>query len=86
MRLKKLLQREARDYFKITKNPRYKLHNLRGTAMSKAKELGIRSEDAALAFGCDLRTMAKHYEVFDEKPITDSVYQRLHKSLKVGGK
>ena len=36
---------------------RYKLHNLRGTAMSRAKEAGVAYDAAAIAFGCHPETM-----------------------------
>lgn len=74
VRLKKWLQREKRAYLK--QNPsvkRFKLHNLRGTAMTKAKEAGISYEDAAIAFGCNPDTMRKHYVALDETDISDRV-------------
>jgi hypothetical protein len=78
MRLKKWLEREKRQYLK--KNPtakKFKLHNLRGTAMSKAKEAGIHFEDAAIAFGCNADTMRKHYLALDELAVTDRVMDAL---------
>jgi len=74
IRLKKWLEREKRQYLK--KNPtvkKFKLHNLRGTAMSKAKEAGVHFEDAAIAFGCNPDTMRKHYLALDEVAVTDRV-------------
>jgi integrase len=74
IRLKKWLERENRQYLK--KNPtakKFKLHNLRGTAMSKAKEAGVHFEDAAIAFGCNADTMRKHYLALDEVAVTDRV-------------
>ena len=74
IRLKKWMEREKRQYLK--KNPtvkKFKLHNLRGTAMSKAMEAGIHFEDAAIAFGCNPDTMRKHYLAMDEVTVTDRV-------------
>lgn len=52
---------------------RYKLHNLRGTAMSKAKEAGVAYDAAAIAFGCHPETMRAHYVRLDETAIADAV-------------
>ena len=47
-RFKKWLQRQKRIYLKQNPTAKsFKLHNLRGTAMTKAKEAGISYEDAA---------------------------------------
>jgi hypothetical protein len=74
MRLKKWLEREKQQYLKENPNvKKFKLHNLRGTAMSQAKEAGIHFEDAAIAFGCNPNTMRKHYLAFDEVAVTDRV-------------
>lgn len=77
-RFKKWLEREKRQYLK--KNPsvkKFKLHNLRGTAMSKAKEAGIHFEDAAIAFGCNPDTMRKHHLELDEVAVTDRVMEAI---------
>ena len=45
-------QRQKRIYLKQNPTAKaFQLHNLRGTAMTKAKEAGISDEDAAVAFG-----------------------------------
>jgi hypothetical protein len=36
---------------------KFKLHNFRGTAMSRARMAGISYDDAAVAFGCNSQTM-----------------------------
>jgi hypothetical protein len=78
VRLKKWLQREKRCYLKLhPKAKRFKLHNLRGTAMTKAKEAGISYEDAAVAFGCNPETMRKHYVALDETMIADRVMEAI---------
>jgi integrase len=58
---------------------RYKLHNLRGTAMSKAKEAGVAYDAAAIAFGCHPETMRAHYVKLDETAIADAVMDSIHR-------
>ncbi len=73
-RLKKWMQREKRTYLKLNPSAKkFKLHNLRGTAMTKAKVVGISYEDAAVAFGCNPETMRKHYVALDETAVSDRV-------------
>ena len=77
-RLKKWLEREMRAYRR--RNPgarRFKLHNRRGDAMSRAKAAGISYEDAAVAFGCNPETMRKHYVALDELAVSDRVMQAI---------
>ncbi len=71
------LQENTKTYFKKTKAKRYKLHNLRGTAMSRARMVGIGCDDAAIAFGCNPDTMRKHYLAIDEQAVSDAVFERL---------
>jgi hypothetical protein len=59
--------------------PRFKLHNLRGTAMSRAKEAGVSYDEAAIAFGCHAETMRKHYVKLDETAISDAVMDRVQR-------
>ena len=40
------------DFSGIQKSEQFKLHNFRGTAMSKARMAGISYDDDAVAFGC----------------------------------
>lgn len=77
LRLIRWLQRQTRRYVRKTGVKRFKLHNLRGTAMSKAREAGIGCDDAAIAFGCNPETMRRHYIAIDEQAISDSVFDRL---------
>lgn len=78
IRLKKWMQREKRAYLKLNPSAKkFKLHNLRGTAMTRAKEAGISYEDAAVAFGCNPDTMRKHYVALDEIGISDKVMEAL---------
>ena len=73
-RFRKWLQRQKRIYLKQNPTAKaFKLHNLRGTAMTRAKEAGISYEDAAVAFGCNPETMRKHYVALDETLIADRV-------------
>jgi integrase len=75
------LQAEKLAYFAENPNAtRFKLHNLRGTAMSKARMLGVTYDDAAIAFGCNPETMRRHYLALNEVDITDRVMERLHGS------
>lgn len=78
LRLMRWLQRQARTYFETTDAKRFKLHNYRGSAMSKARLLGVPYDDAAIAFGCNPETMRKHYVATDEQAISDSVFAVLN--------
>ncbi len=78
-RLKSWLQRQKVDYLKNNKEvKKFKLHNFRGTAMSKARMAGVSYDDAAVAFGCHPETMRKHYIAIDETEITDKVMDALN--------
>ena len=57
--------------------PKFKLHNFRGTAMSRARMAGISYDDAAVAFGCNPQTMRQHYIALDEVDISDRVMERI---------
>jgi integrase len=56
---------------------KFKLHNFRGTAMSRARMAGISYDDAAIAFGCNSQTMRQHYITLDEVGICDRVMERI---------
>ena len=73
-RLKRWIQDAAKAYFDTTKAPRFKLHNFRGTAMSKARLAGVSYDDAAVAFDCDPRVMQQHYAAFDKATVADRVF------------
>ena len=55
----------------------FKLHNFRGTAMSKARMAGVAESDAAVAFGCNPSTMREHYLALDEAAIADKVFSAM---------
>jgi len=76
-RLKRWIQDEVKLYFTTTGKERFKLHNLRATAMTRAREAGIPVDDAAVAFGCNPATMKQYYLAPDEEAIADSVFDRL---------
>ena len=76
-RLVNWLQDQSRLYFEETKAKRFKLHNFRGTAMSKARMAGIAESDAAVAFGCNPSTMREHYLALDEAAIADKVFSAI---------
>lgn len=77
-RMFRWLQDELKTYCRKTKAKRFKWHNFRGTAMSKAKTLDVSYDDAAIAFGCNPETMRKHYVAIDEQAVSDDVFDRLH--------
>ena len=56
-RLVNWLQDQSRLYFEETKAKRFRLHNLRGTAVRRARMAGVAESDAAVAFGCNPSTM-----------------------------
>jgi hypothetical protein len=72
-RLVNWLQDQANLYFEKTGRPRFKLHNFRGTAMSRARGCGVSYDDAAIAFGCHPETMRRHYVAEDELSVSDRV-------------
>jgi len=76
-RLKRWIQDEVKLYFTTTGKDRFKLHNLRATAMTRAREAGISVDDAAVAFGCNPATMKQYYLAPDEEAIADAVFDRL---------
>jgi hypothetical protein len=54
--------------------------------LSRARQAGVSSEDAAIAFGCNPETMRRHYIRLDETPISDEVMERTQNAgkLKIG--
>ena len=76
-RLKRWIQDEAKTYFDTTKARKFKLHNFRGTAMSKARIAGVSTDDAAIAFDCTVATMQQHYLAFDKDRVADEVFSRI---------
>jgi integrase len=76
-RLVDWLQDQAAAYFKASGALRFKLHNLRGTAMSKARMAGVAESDAAIAFGCNAGTMRAAYLALDEEKIADDVFAKM---------
>lgn len=71
------LQDQLSIYFEKTGAKKFKLHNFRGTAMSRARMAGIGESDAAIAFGCTPGTMREHYLNLDEEAIADAVFERI---------
>jgi integrase len=57
--------------------PRFRIHDLRGTAMSRAHAAGCSVDEASIAFGCHVDTIRKHYLSVDELAIARRVYARL---------
>jgi hypothetical protein len=79
-RLAHWLQGQAREYFDESKAIRFKLHNFRGTAMSKARMARIADSDAAIAFGCNPTTMRQYYHALDEVGTADDVFSRMQET------
>ena len=74
------MENQAVLYFEERPEARkFKLHNLRGTAMSMAKMAGVSFEDAAIAFGCHPATMREHYLALDEMAISDRVMAEMQR-------
>lgn len=72
------VQKQVANFRKAHPNIKYfKLHNYRGTAMSKAKASGVSYDDAAIAFGCHPETMRQFYVALDETAISDDVMDRI---------
>lgn len=80
-RLKRWVQKEKEEYLAAHKDDpnirHFKLHNLRGTAMSRAKQAGATYDQASISFGCHPETMRKHYLQLDETAIADDVFDRI---------
>ena len=60
---------------------KFKLHNFRGTAMSRARMAGVSYDDAAVAFGCNPKTMRQHYIALDEVEISDRVMEKIQNGI-----
>lgn len=72
---------DYRKHLKIAgpDDPRYfKLHNLRGTAMSRARAAGVQLTDASVAFRCHPETMRRHYIEEETRSVSDSVFAAMH--------
>lgn len=80
-RLKRWVQNEKDEYLLAHEGDpsvrHFKLHNLRGTAMSRAKQAGATYDQALIAFGCHPETMRKHYLQLDETAISDAVFDQI---------
>jgi site-specific recombinase XerD len=77
-RLRSWIEGEAKRFFDVhPEMQHFKLHNFRGTAMSRARSAEVSYDDASVAFGCHPETMRKHYVVLDETSISDRVMDRI---------
>jgi len=77
-RLVNWLHKQHAAYLEETGADYFKLHNFRGTAMSRARMAGVGEADAAIAFGCTPGTMRKHYLDLDEEEIADKVFDKVN--------
>lgn len=72
-RLKKWLEDEAKLYFETTGADRFKLHNFRGTFITRARMAGMTADDIAHAAGVSPQVAREHYENTDNTAISDMV-------------
>jgi len=80
VRLKCWLQDEIDDYCKSYPGAkRFSAHAFRKRAMTEAWRLGIHPEKAAIAFGCNVKTMMTHYVAMDEIATADEVLTAIAK-------
>jgi integrase len=81
-RLVNWLEDRVVEYLKAhPKVKKFKLHNFRGTAMSRARMAGVSYDDAAVAFGCNPQTMRQHYIALDEVEISDRVMEKIQNGI-----
>jgi hypothetical protein len=87
-RLKRWLQNQVTDYNAANKNSPgfvpFTAHNFRDTAMTQAWDADIPVDKAAIAFGCNVETMKKHYIRKDRLAEADSVFARIE-DMKANG-
>ena len=62
--------------------PRLKSHQLRKRAFTASWEKKIDPRKAAIAIGCNVDTMMKHYVALDEQATTDEVFEKLTPTLR----
>ena len=66
------------DYGKVhPEQPKINSHQLRERAFTAAWENNIDPRKAAIAYGCNVDTVMKHYVCLDEQAVTDEVIQQL---------
>lgn len=80
-RLKRWLQDQVTDYNAANKDTpgfvSFTAHNFRDTAMTQAWDANIPVDKAAIAFGCNVETMKKHYIRKDRLAEADAVFARI---------
>jgi integrase len=70
------------DYGKANPDrPKIHSHQLRKRAFTKAWVAGVDPRKAAVAYGCNVDTVMKHYVAMDEQAVTDEVTGQLAGSL-----
>ena len=75
----------SRARFADTSNPdRPPIHShmLRKRAFTAAWEQDIDPRKAAIAYGCNVDTLMKHYVALDEQQVTDDVFAQMAKKKK----
>jgi len=62
--------------------PRLKSHQLRKRAFTASWKAKIDPRKAAIAIGCNVDTMMRHYVALDEQATTDEVFEQLTPTLR----
>jgi hypothetical protein len=82
-RLKHWLQDEIDTYCKTNADVKpFSAHAFRKRAMTEAWRRHIPPENAAIAFGCNVRTMMAHYVLLDEAVTSDEVFTTMAETIK----
>ncbi len=77
-RLVRWLQDQTKEYINETGATRFKLHNFRGTAMSRARAAEITESDAAILFGCNPQTMREHYISLQKAELAEKIFEKMN--------
>lgn len=79
IRLYYWVETQFADYRKANPDlPRFTTHMFRKRAFTMAWNRGIDPRRAAIAYGCNVDTLMKHYVGLDEQQVTDEVFRELN--------
>jgi integrase len=85
-RLKWWLQDEIADYCEAHPEvERFSAHSFRKHAMTEAWKLKIEPQRAAIAYGCNVRTMMAHYVGLDEEAVAEAVMREVQANQRFAG-
>ncbi len=85
-RLQWWLQDEIADYCEAhSAVEHFSTHSFRKHAMTEAWKLKIEPQRAAIAYGCNVRTMMAHYVGMDEKAEAEAVMREVQANQRFGG-